>query len=132
METAQTARAITPHTERIDVEHRARMRRNHEIAMKPVALRLLGAEKEQIFRESRRHSPRQLVIEEEIIKLVRRHDDLELVLARFVARDLIHEQVRFQARGCKTGSNQLADFDDEKVRFRCHEKIDRRDLLPDD
>src|SRR5262249_38781113 len=89
VETAQPTGPVTGNAERINVEHRPRVGRDHQVAVKPVALWLFGPEKIKLARPPSYFFFGKLRGEKEIIELVRSHHQLDGVVRRFFNGDAI-------------------------------------------
>src|SRR5258705_11293810 len=117
MITAQPLRAIRGHTEQMNVEHGACVRRHDQIAMEPVAFRLFGAEQKKMIGEPLNALQRELIAQKQIAKLMRRDHDLDRARLRFFSRNLINEKLRLTTGIPEPSAKQLSNFADKQVRF---------------
>src|SRR5262245_24174244 len=104
MKTAHAAGAVCSNAGRMDVEHRTCMRCEKEIALKPFALRLFGAQQEQMICEALYLLPGKLIPQEQIKELVRCNYDLNLPFLCFLGGNLVDQKLRFASRSAEAGT----------------------------
>ena len=120
-------RGIGEHAEGMDVGHALRVGRPLQVTLEPAGLRLLRAEENGVGAQCARLFAGEVLGQVEVEKFVRRDHDLEVIGRRMFLRWLIEAEPRRITEFAKSGRDQFADLENEKVRFGGREKIDLGD-----